>query len=164
MAEEDQAAQENDQPKPQIKTQKVYLKDVSFETPSSPQIFVQEWKPELTIDFGSSFNNVGEDHYEVVLALTVTTKVEDKTAYLAEVHQAGIFLIQGLDQQELQRALNVACLRVIYPYACAAVSDLVSKGGFPQLVLSPVSFSGIYRQRMQQAQEQGLAQAPATDS
>jgi preprotein translocase subunit SecB len=153
MAEEEQATDKTDKPKQQIKTEKVYLKDVSFETPNSPQIFGMDWKPELTIDFGSAFQAVGEDHYEIILTLTVTAKVEDKTAYLAEVHQAGIFLIQGLEQEKLQHALNVPCLRLIYPYAGAAVSDLVSKGGFPQLVLSPVSFENIYRQRLQQAQE-----------
>ena len=153
MAEEEQATENTDKPKQQIKTEKVYLKDVSFETPNSPQIFGVDWKPELTIDFGSAFQAVGEDHYEIILTLTVTAKVEDKTAYLAEVHQAGIFLIQGLEQEKLQHALNVPCLRLIYPYAGAAVSDLVSKGGFPQLVLSPVSFENIYRQRLQQAQE-----------
>jgi preprotein translocase subunit SecB len=162
MAEEDQVAQETDQPKRTIKAQKVYLKDVSFETPNSPQIFGLEWKPDLAIDFGSNMQPVGDDLYEVILTLTVTAKVEDQTAYLAEAHQAGIFLIQGLDPQELQRTLNVACLRLVYPYACAAISDIVSKGGFPQLVLSPVSFESIYRQRMQHAQEQG--QAPVADS
>lgn len=155
MAEEEQATKENENTKAQIRPQKVYLKDVSFETPNSPQIFGMDWKPDLTIDFGSAVQNVGEDHFEVILTLTVTAKVEDKTAYLAEVHQAGIFLIQGLEQERLQHALNVPCLRMIYPYACAAVSDLVSKGGFPQLVLSLVSFANIYRQRLQQAQEQG---------
>ncbi len=161
MAEEDQAARETDQPKRLIKTQKVYLKDVSLETPNSPQIFVQEWKPELTIDFGSAFLTMGEDLYEVVLTLTTTAKVKDKTAYLAEVHQAGIFLIKGCEQEELQRALNVPCLRLIYPYACAAIVDLVSKGGFPQLVLSPMNFDAVYRQRLQQAQEE--EQPPATE-
>jgi preprotein translocase subunit SecB len=153
MAEEDQAAQQTDQPKRMIKAQKVYLKDVSFETPSSPQIFGLDWKPDLTIDFSSSHNLVGDDLYEIVLTLTATTKVEDKTAYLAEVHQAGIFLLKGLDQEELQRSMNVSCMRLIYPYACAAASDLVSRGGFPQLVLSPVSFESIYRQRLQQARQ-----------
>ena len=160
MAEEDQAARETDQPKPQIKTQKVYLKDVSFETPNSPQVFGQDWKPELTIDFGSAAQAVSEDIYEVILTLTVTAKVEDKAAYLAEVHQAGIFLIRGLEQEKLQHALNVPCLRLIYPYACAAIADLVSKGGFPQLALSPISFQNIYRQRLQQAQED---QQPVTE-
>jgi preprotein translocase subunit SecB len=161
MAEEDQAAQQTDQPERQIKTQKVYLKDVSFETPNSPQIFGMDWKPDLTIDFSSAFQSVGEDHYEVILTLTVTAKVEDKTAYLAEVHQAGVFLITGFEEEDLQRALNVPCMRLIYPYAGAAISDLVSKGGFPQLVLSPVSFESVYRQRLQQAQDQ--EQAPAAE-
>jgi preprotein translocase subunit SecB len=126
MAEEDQAAQQTDQPERQIKTQKVYLKDVSFETPNSPQIFGMDWKPDLTIDFSSAFQSVGEDHYEVILTLTVTAKVEDKTAYLAEVHQAGVFLITGFEEEDLQRALNVPCMRLIYPYAGAASPRLVS--------------------------------------
>ncbi|MDH3979924.1 MAG: protein-export chaperone SecB [Gammaproteobacteria bacterium] len=160
MADEDLAARETDQPKRQINTQKIYLKDVSFETPNSPQIFALDWKPEMTIDFGSTVQTVGDDFYEVIMSLTVTTKTEDKTAYLAEVHQAGVFMIQGFEEEELQRALNVACLHNIYPYACAAVSDIVSKGGFPQLALSPISFESVYRQRLQQAKEE---QQPATE-
>lgn len=162
MAEEDQVAQQTDQPKRQIKAQKVYLKDVSFETPNSPQIFQVEWKPEVSIDFGSSFQNLGEDFYEATLSLTVTTKVEDKTAYLVEVHQAGVFLIKGFNEEEIQRPLNVHCLRLIYPYASAAVSDLVSKGGFPQLVPSPISFESVYRQRLQQAAAQEQASGTET--
>jgi preprotein translocase subunit SecB len=162
MAEEDKATQKTDKPKRMIKAQKIYLKDVSFETPNSPQIFGLDWKPDLVIDFSSSNQPVGEDLYEIVLTLTATAKVEDKTAYLAEIHQAGIFLLKGLDQEELLRNMNVSCMRLIYPFACAAVSDLVSKGGFPQLVLSPISFESIYRQRLQQAREQEQAAGTET--
>lgn len=163
MAEEDQAAQEKDQSKQLFQAQKVYLKDVSFETPNSPQIFMLKWEPNLTIDFSSSSQAIGEDLFEVVLTLTVTSNVEDKTAYLAETHQAGIFLIKNVGPEDLQRALNVQCLRIIYPYASAAISDLVSKGGFPQLLLSPISFEGVYRQRLQHAREQAQENAPGTE-
>ncbi len=162
MAEEEQAAQETEQPKRQIKTQKVYLKDVSFETPNSPVVFSQEWKPKLTIDFGSGAEGIGDDYYEVILNLTVTATIGDKTAYLAEVQQAGVFQISGLDKEGLQYTVNVPCLSLLYPYAAAEVADLVAKGGFPQLALSPVSFESIYRQRLQEAQEQEQASGTAT--
>lgn len=161
MAEEEQATEKTDKPKQKIRTQKVYLKDVSFETPNSPQIFLLEWEPETTLDFSSAIHAVGDNLYELVLTLTVTTSVEGKTAYLAEVHQAGVFLVKDLEPDELQHALNVPCMNLIYPYACAAVSDLVSKGGFHQLMLSPLSFENIYRRRLKQAQEEG--QEPATE-
>ncbi len=153
MAEEDQAAAQNEN-RPTVRAEKIYLKDVSFETPNSPTIFTIDSRPQLNFNFGQKIAKISDDGlYEVVLVLTATTKVEDKTAYLAEVHQAGVFTIQHDDQQQIGRLLGVFCPRMLYPYACAAISDLVSKGGFPQLLLAPLNFDALYQQRLNEAQE-----------
>jgi preprotein translocase subunit SecB len=152
MADEQQAAPQNEEEQKSIQPQKFYLKDVSFETPNSPDIFLKEWKPKLGVEFGHKVASTPDGLHEVVLALTVTVKVDGDTAYLAEVHQAGIFSITGHNPEEIQRIHNVFCNRMLYPYACAAVSDLVTKGGFPQLLLSPINFDLMYRRRLEEAQ------------
>jgi preprotein translocase subunit SecB len=151
MAEEEQQAGNGEQKV--IRTQKIFLKDVSFETPNSPEIFLEEWKPETEIEIDSRYRQLKDDLYEVVLTLTATTKVSGNTAYLAEVQQAGIFFIKGLDDAELHRSQNVFCLRFLYPYCSATLSELVHKGGFPQLLPSPVNFDALYQQRLQAAQQ-----------
>ena len=156
MAEEEQPAGNGEQKI--VRVQKVFLKDVSFETPNSPEIFLQEWKPDMNLEIESRARVLNDDLHEVVLTLTATAKVSDKTAYLAEVHQSGIFLMQGLEDAELQRLHNVYCLRTLYPYGAAALSELVLKGGFPSLLPAPVNFDALYQQRLQasqQAQEAG---------
>ena len=158
MAEEQQAAS-TEENKVALRPEKIYVKDVSLETPNSPTIFTQEWQPKLNFDIGQKVTKVSDDGlYEVVLVLTATTTVDDMTAYLAEVHQAGIFTIQGTNQQQLDSLLAVFCPRMLYPYACAAMSDLVSKGGFPQLMLAPLDFESMYRQRLDEAQQNAAAQ------
>lgn len=162
MAEEDQAAAQNEN-KPSVRAEKIYLKDVSFETPNSPTIFTIEWRPQLNFEFGQKISKVSDDGlYEVVLVLTATTKIDDKTAYLAEIHQAGIFTIQHDDQQQIDRLLGIFCPRMLYPYACAAMSDIVSKGGFPQLLLAPINFEALYQQRLNEAEENSSPQENKT--
>jgi preprotein translocase subunit SecB len=150
MAEEEQPAGDGEQKI--ISAQKVFLKDVSFETPNSPEIFLQEWQPDMNIEIDSKSRAMDEDLYEVVLTLTATVNVSDKTAYLAEVQQAGIFLMKGFDDAELHRLHNVYCLRLLYPFGSAALSELVLKGGFPQLLPAPVNFDALYKQRMEATQ------------
>jgi preprotein translocase subunit SecB len=158
MAEEQPAAP-GEENKAALRPEKIYLKDVSFETPNSPTIFTLEWQPQLNFDIGQKVARVSDEGlYEVVLVLTATTTVGDQTAYLAEVHQAGIFTIQGADQAQLDRLLAVFCPRMLYPYACATMSDLVSKGGFPQLLLAPLDFQSMYQQRLDVAQKNSAAQ------
>jgi preprotein translocase subunit SecB len=160
MADEAQPATQGDNGEKAIIPQKVYLKDVSLETPNSPDIFTREWKPQLGIEIDNQVTSVAEDTWEVVLAVTATVKVGEATAFLAEVHQAGIFTLKGFEPERLHRLHNVYCLRTLYPFACAALSDLVTKGGFPQLVLAPMNFEALYEKRLQQAQadEAGSAQ------
>lgn len=158
MAEEQQAAS-TEENKVALRPEKIYVKDVSLETPNSPTIFTQEWQPKLNFDIGQKVTKVSDDGlYEVVLVLTATTTVDDMTAYLAEVHQAGIFTIQNTEPQQLDHMLGVFCPQMLYPYACATLTDLVTRGGFPQLVLAPLNFDAIYQQRLHEAQQHAAAE------
>jgi preprotein translocase subunit SecB len=136
----------------QFSIQRLYTKDISFETPNSPQIFTDEWQPSLNVEITTKAQDLGNNHYELVLNLTVTAKQEDKVGFLAEIQQAGIFLIAGLNQEEMGPMLGIVCPNILFPYAREVVSDLVNRGSFPQLVLAPVNFEGLYAQQMQQQQ------------
>jgi preprotein translocase subunit SecB len=164
MAEnETNAAQQDSEPKT-IQPQKVYLKDVSFETPNSPRIFTTKWEPGTEVEFRTSTTELQTDLYEVVVTLTVTASNGGETAYLAEVHQAGIFMMKGFDPQDLHMKQNVYCVRILYPYASAAVSDLVSRGGFPQLVLSPLNFERMYLDRVKRSSENPAGEGEQTET
>jgi preprotein translocase subunit SecB len=152
MADEELDEPQNDGDKKTIQPQKVFLKDASFESPNSPEIFLKKWKPSLGLEIDNTVTTREEDNYEVVLSVTIVTKVEDTTAYLAEVHQAGIFTMRGFEPEHLHRLQNVFCLRYLYPFASAELSDLVTKGGFPQLLLVPLDFDRIFRGRLEEAQ------------
>ena len=135
----------------QFAIQKIYLKDVSFESPNSPQSFTSgEWKPEINVQINSSNKTIAENTYEVVLSITVTAKQEETTAFLAEVQQAGVFTIAGFPEENLGGMIGAYCPESLFPYAREAVSELVSKGGFPQLLLTPVNFNALYTQQMEQ--------------
>ncbi len=144
MAEEQQAKQ--------FIIQKVYIKDVSFETPNSPVIFTQKWEPKVEFNLASNAQALENGLYEVSLTVTVTVKLEDKTAYLAEATQAGVFTISGFEEQELGPMIGSYCPTILFPFAREAVSDLVVKGGFPPLLLAPVNFDALYQQHVQQQQ------------
>jgi preprotein translocase subunit SecB len=138
--------------------QKIYIKDASFESPNSPDIFTQGWKPNLEVEIDSQTRMIADDTYDVVMKVTARASVEGNTAFLAEVQQAGIFLLKGFEPDRLQRLHNVFCLRILYPYASAALADLITRGGFPSLMLAPMNFEAIYEQRLQQsASETGVA-------
>ncbi|MBF0256950.1 MAG: protein-export chaperone SecB, partial [Gammaproteobacteria bacterium] len=119
----------------QFELQRIYLKDLSFETPNSPQIFLQEWKPKIDLQLGTEAHRLDEGVFEVVLKVTVTNSVADKTAFLAEVQQAGIFILRGFSDPEMAQMLGSYCPNVLFPYAREAISDLVTKGSFPQFLL-----------------------------
>ena len=134
--------------------QKIYVKDMSFETPNSPAIFTKDWTPEINLELNTQANKLADGVHEVVLSLTVTAKLGDSTAYLAEVQQAGIFAMQGFVQEELAPMLGAFCPGTLYPYARETVTDLVARGGFPQLVLAPINFDALYAQQIQKVQAQ----------
>ena len=137
--------------KRQFAIQRIYTKDISFETPNSPQVFTAEWKPELNVQLNTAVQALGDDHYELVLTVTVTAKQGETTGFLAEVQQAGIFLISGLPEEEMGPMMGIFCPNILFPYAREAISDLVTRGSFPQVVLAPVNFEALYAQRQQQA-------------
>jgi preprotein translocase subunit SecB len=158
MAEEqNQAAAQEEQQQAQFQLQKLYVKDVSFELPSAPQIFQEDGQVEIKLNLSQKVEELTENVHEVVLTVTVTATLDDKTAYLAEVQQAGIFAITGLPEQGRHAALNTLCPSTLFPYARRLITDLVADGGFPPLVLQPINFDQIYAQRMQEAQANAAA-------
>lgn len=142
-------------PQQQFLIQKIYLKDLSYEAPNTPQIFSgQQWQPEVNLQLENRSKALAEDVYEDVLVITATVKQGDQTAFLVEVQQAGIFTIKGFDQPTVTRILGVEGLNILFPYAREAISDVVVKGGFPPLLLAPVNFEQLFQEhaRKQQAQ------------
>jgi preprotein translocase subunit SecB len=132
---------------PLIMPQKIYVKDISFEAPNSPAVFTRDWNPSLSFDLGQKTTRLSDDLFEVVLSLTVTIKCDDTTAYLVEIHQAGIFMLKDADEERSLYMLNVYCPHMLYPYACSAAAEVVTRGGFPQLFLTPVNFEAVYHKR-----------------
>ena len=154
MAEEQIQAAATEEQQAQFQLQKMYVKDVSFELPNAPQVFQEDGQVEIKMNLSQRVDKLADDVHEVVLTVTVTANIEDKTAYLAEVAQAGIFAINGLNEQALHAALNTLCPHTLFPYARRCITDLVADGGFPPLVLQPINFDQIYAQRLQEAQAQ----------
>ncbi len=132
----------------QFVIQRVYVKDISFETPKSPVIFTEQWEPNVSIELNTDVNSIAEHVYEVVISLTVTAKLKEEIAYLAEVKQAGIFTVNGFNEKEMGQMLHSFCPNILFPYAREMVSDLVNRGSFPQLVLAPVNFDALYAQHL----------------
>ncbi|SDI29309.1 MULTISPECIES: protein-export chaperone SecB [Ferrimonas] len=158
MAEAANNAATNEQAAPQFQIQRVYTKDISFETPNSPAIFQKEWKPEVKLDLDTRSNKLADDVYEVVLNITVTTKVEDEVAFLCEVQQAGIFSIANLPEPQLAHALGAGCPNILFPYAREAVASQVNRGTFPPLNLAPVNFDALFAQYMQKRQQEAAGE------
>jgi len=141
MAEEKAPVQEFD-------LRRIYIKDLSFESPSAPGVFTKEWKPTINLDLNNKSTQVGDDQYEVLLAITITATNGEgsEPAFIVEVQQGGLFYAKGFDDIALQQLLGAYCPSVLFPYAREAVSDVVSKGGFPQLLLTPLNFDRLYAQ------------------
>ena len=154
MAENQQAAGNEEKPQAQFALQRIYVKDLSFESPNSPAVFQQQWKPQVSLDLNTSHNKIGDNQYEVVLSLTVTTKIDDKVAYLVEIQQAGVFMVSGVEGAQLGHMLGAYCPQVLFPYAREAIDGIVNKGSFPALMLAPVNFDAIYAQAVKRKQEQ----------
>lgn len=152
MTDSDRTTQER-----QFAVQRIYTKDLSFESPNAPEIFRGDWKPQNELNLNTKVNRLADQAYEVVLTVTVTAKSGDKTAFIAEVQQAGIFTMGGFSEQELGPMLGAYCPNLLFPYAREAISDLVTRGSFPQLVLQHVSFDALFAQQatQQPASEEG---------
>jgi len=146
MAEESQKQQQSNI-KQQLEIQRIYIKDLSLEAPGAPEIFREEWRPEISVDLDIKNKQLEENVYEVVLSVTVTVKMGEKTAFLAEVHQAGIFFMTGFDAAQNEQLLNAYCPSILFPYAREAISDVTIKASFPPLNLAPVNFDVLYMQQ-----------------
>ena len=138
--------------------EKVYVKDLSLEIPNAPQIFMNQAQPELEVRIDTGAAQFTEGFHEVTVSVTVTARAGDKTLFLAEVVQAGIFQLRHVPAEELPPLLGIACPNILFPYAREAISDLVSRGGFPPVLLAPISFEQLYLQRLQ---GQGATPGPA---
>jgi len=144
-----------------FKIQRVYLKDVSFESPMTPQVFINsQWQPQVSLNLHTETSKLENDLFEAVLTVTVTVKLEEDTVYLIEVKQAGLFLIKGLPEQRMGHLLGSFCPTQLFPYAREEIASLVQKGGFPQLLLDPVNFDALYSQHLE-SQKQN---APSSDT
>jgi preprotein translocase subunit SecB len=163
MSDENQSNPEatqatSEQAAPQFAIQRIFTKDISFETPNSPEIFQKDWKPEIQLDLDTKSNKLAENTYEVILSVTVTATVEGQTAFLAEVQQAGIFTIGNLPEIQLAHTIGAFCPTTLFPYARESVANLVSRGSFPQINLAPVNFEALFASYVQQRNAQAQAQ------
>lgn len=137
----------------QFAIQKIYLKDGSLETPGTPEVFRQSWKPEAKVELNTRHQAIDENLHEVVVTVTVTAQMEEKTVYLCEVHQAGVFTVTGFEDTVRDQLLGAYCPSVLFPYAREAVTDLTAKAGFPPMTLSPVNFDALYARRRSSGEE-----------
>ena len=144
----DQANQKDQAPEQQFLIQRIYVKDVSFESPNTPAIYAEEWKPETNLQLNTQPTPLGNNLFEIELQLTITVKSNNTTAFLIEVTQAGVFEITGYDEEQLNFILATHCPTILFPYAREAIASLVSKGSFPEMHLSPINFEALYAQRL----------------
>lgn len=146
-----------------LEPRKIYLKDVSFESPMAPTIFTKgEVKPAIDVQLTLHHKQLDKTFHEVVLQITATSKAEEDALFLIEVYQAGIFDIDCKDAQQLEMIKEVACANILLPFARETIADLVAKGGFPQLLLNPINFEALYTQKMQKQAEN--KHVPSSDS
>lgn len=144
----------NNAHQPEFGIQRVYTKDLSFEAPNTPAIFKVNFQPQLNLNLQMSQTKLEGDDYEVVLKLTVTATAQDKTAFLAEVQQAGIFTLKSFTTDQIGPILSITCPTILFPYAREAIANLVSHGSFPQLHLAPINFEALYHEQLKQQQAQ----------
>ncbi|HHF7375188.1 protein-export chaperone SecB [Legionella bozemanae] len=156
MSEQANQTQQN-QNETQFMIQRIYTKDLSFETPNTPAVFQQQWEPELNLEINTSNTKLEAGVYEVVLTVTTTVTNKKTTAFLVEVKQAGIFTIQGAPENQLDHLLNSFCPNILFPYAREAITSQVIRGSFPQLVLAPINFDALYMQQVAEKQKEGQA-------
>ncbi|MBU0752468.1 MAG: protein-export chaperone SecB [Gammaproteobacteria bacterium] len=149
----------SEQQQPVFSIEKIYVKDISLESPNSPHCFLERDPAQIEVQIATTGTGVGDGTFEVVLTVTVTAKIGDKTQFLAEAAQAGIFVIQGIPNEEIEPIVAVACPNILFPYARETISDVVNRAGFPQVLLAPVNFENIYRQRLE-AEQGRPAEAP----
>jgi len=132
--------------------QRIYIKDLSYEAPNSPTIFLENWQPAVELELQNQANPLGSDNFDVVMKVKVTAKLGDKIAYLVEVQQAGIFTIKHAESEQLKGIFGALCPAILFPYAREAISNVVTHGGFPQLLLAPINFDALYLEQLNKTQ------------
>ena len=140
---------------PVFSIEKIYAKDISLEIPNAPKVFLEQGNPEIEIKLHNEGGSIDDGMFQVVLTVTITAKIGEKTLFLVEAGQAGIFQIRNLPEQDIETILSVACPSILFPYARETVSDLVTRAGFPPVLLAPVNFEAIHQQRQQQTHPAG---------
>ncbi|HHF4405626.1 TPA: protein-export chaperone SecB [Haemophilus influenzae] len=162
MSEQKQDVAATEEQQPVLQIQRIYVKDVSFEAPNLPHIFQQEWKPKFGFDLSTETTQVGDNLYEVVLNISVETTLEDSgdVAFICEVKQAGVFTISGLEDVQMAHCLTSQCPNMLFPYARELVSNLVNRGTFPALNLSPVNFDALFVEYMNRQQAENAEEKP----
>jgi len=145
--------EQNEQAQPGFSIEKVFVKDLSIEVPHAPEIFLEQASPEIQIQLQTQGRMVAEDIFEVVLTVAVNARAGEKNYFLVEVSQAGVFRLQNVPQEQVEPLLAVGCPNILFPYAREAVSDAVSRAGFPPVMLQPVNFEAMYLARLQEAQQ-----------
>ena len=153
MAEQTPATNGAAEPQRQLALQKIYVRDASFEVPNAPAVFQEEGQPQVQLNLSHKAGQIGEGAFEVVLTLTVTCTLNERTAYLAEVQQAGIFGVSGFDQANRDMVLATFCPNVLFPYARTAVANMIQDGGFPPFLLQPINFEALYDEQMRRRAE-----------
>jgi preprotein translocase subunit SecB len=138
---------------PNFEIQRIYIKDISYEAPNTPHTFVDDWKPEVQLNLETKSTKIQDNLHEVVLSVTATVASNKKSAFLVEVHQSGVFMISGFPNDQLQQMLGSFCPNILFPYAREVISDVVVRGGFPQLILAPVNFDALYAQHLEEQQK-----------
>jgi preprotein translocase subunit SecB len=151
MSEETTAAAEATAPEQKFSIQRVYLKDLSFETPQGPAAFQKQWQPKVNQDLSTKSAKIEEGLFEVALRLTITVSDGDETIYLVEVEQAGLFAIQGFEDQQMAQIINTTCPNMLFPYARETIDNVLVKGSFPALMIPPINFDALFASAMQQA-------------
>ncbi|HMB74355.1 MAG TPA: protein-export chaperone SecB [Gammaproteobacteria bacterium] len=141
---------------PQLVLQKIYLKDLSFESPKAPDIFTANISPQTQLNLRYENKDLGQDNVEVTLTITVEAKHEDTTVFLVELAQAGVFLVRGYQADQKASIVGSFCPNTLYPFAREAIADLIQRGGFPQLLLQPINFDALYQQALKERAEQGV--------
>jgi preprotein translocase subunit SecB len=159
MAQDNNAA-ENQEAAPAFSIEKIYVKDASLEIPNAPQIFTERVQPQIGVELGNVAQLLEPGVFEVALKVTVTSKIEDKVAFLVEVTQAGIFQIRNVPEENIEMIVGITCPNILFPYAREAVSDLVVRAGFPSVLLNPINFEALFAQQKMQQAEQAQAGQP----
>jgi preprotein translocase subunit SecB len=144
----------SESPQPVFAIEKIYLKDLSVEVPNAPEVFLEREAPTVYVNIGSNARPVQEGLFEVVVTATITAKIKDKTLFLVEASQAGVFQIRNVPQQDVEPLLGIACPNALFPYVRETISDVTARAGFAPVLLAPMSFEGIYQQQVQEMQAQ----------